>query len=117
VKLKMIVKNLLDNALKFTERGRVGIAVTSVDEGVEFCVTDTGIGIPRDALQQIFEPFGRGVHATGREYGGVGLGLYIVRRLLEALGGRIRTESELGCGSTFCVWVPRESTARRASQA
>jgi len=116
VKLRMIVKNLLDNALKFTERGSVRVAVEAVEDGVEFCISDTGIGIRHDALERIFEPFGRGVEGGGHEYGGVGLGLYIVRRLLEALGGTIRAESELGCGSTFRVWVPRQARVAGSSR-
>lgn len=68
---------------------------------------DTGIGIPPGAQVAIFDPFRQADRSIGRRYGGAGLGLYIVRRLLEMLGGSITVESEVGCGSTFRVWLPR----------
>lgn len=68
---------------------------------------DTGIGIPPGAQAAIFDPFRQADRSIGRRYGGAGLGLYIVRRLLEMLGGSIMVESEVGCGSTFRVWLPR----------
>jgi signal transduction histidine kinase len=106
VKLKMVLKNLVENALKFTERGRVELDGAARDGGVEFLVTDTGIGIESEAQALIFEPF-RQVNA-GRSpvRGGAGLGLYIVKQLLALLEGSIALESEVGRGSTFRVWLP-----------
>jgi PAS domain S-box-containing protein len=111
VKLKVVIKNLLMNALKFTDEGGVMITAAPRDDGVEIAVADSGIGIAPDMLGRIFEPFRQGDHGgVGR--GGVGLGLHIVRRLLEALGGSIAVESEPQCGSTFRVWVPSRRVVR-----
>jgi PAS domain S-box-containing protein len=105
-KLKMVIKNLLGNALKFTPQGRITVRAQRRDTGVEFCVSDTGIGIPRDALAVIFEPF-RQVEGNGwGSRQGAGLGLHIVKRLVELLSGTVAVESEVGKGSTFRVWVP-----------
>jgi signal transduction histidine kinase len=105
VKLQMILRNLVENAIKFTERGSVVVEVRPHREGVEFAVTDTGIGIPVDLRGAIFEPFRRG-HAFA-SYDGLGLGLHIVQRLVDALGGSISVESEVGTGSCFLVRLPR----------
>jgi signal transduction histidine kinase len=75
-------------------------------DGIEIAVSDTGIGIAPDALPTIFEPFRRADGHVTKQYDGVGLGLYIVRRFLQALGGSISVESKVGCGSTFRVWLP-----------
>ena len=104
--LRVILKNLIGNAVKFTPHGSVSVDVRPRDDGVEFCVADTGIGIPADALSIIFERFRQVDSSTTRSYGGVGLGLYIVQRLLEMLGGTIAVESEVGRGSIFRVWLP-----------
>jgi signal transduction histidine kinase len=106
VKLKVVLKNLIANAVKFTREGRVNVSLSERHGGVEICVTDTGIGIAPDVLPTIFEPFRQGDSSLTRTYGGVGLGLYIVRRLLDMIGGKITVESEPGRGSTFRVWVP-----------
>lgn len=104
-KLKVVSKNLVLNALKFTDSGEVVVEARATGTGVECCVRDTGIGIAADALDDIFEPF-RQVNGNGRHSGGVGLGLYIARRFLEMLGGSITVESHPGRGSTFRVSVP-----------
>ena len=106
VKLRMVLKNLVGNAVKFTERGRIVVGARAALGAVELTVHDTGIGIPPEAQALIFEPFrqaDRGVHAR---FGGAGLGLYIVRRLLDAIGGSIALDSEVGVGSTFRVVLP-----------
>jgi signal transduction histidine kinase len=104
--LKMILKNLVDNALKFTERGRVTIETIEAEGGVLLRVADTGIGIPPEEVERIFEPFHRGASPTIQRQGGVGLGLYIVQRLVESLEGRIEVQSVVGHGTTFSVWIP-----------
>lgn len=102
-KLKVIIKNLIGNAIKFTNEGRITVETHLHAGGVEIRVVDTGIGISRDSLPVIFEPFQQ-LDATRGQ--GTGLGLHIVKRLLALLGGSITVDSEVGRGSTFCVWVP-----------
>jgi PAS domain S-box-containing protein len=116
LKLKMVLKNLLDNGIKFTPRGCVRLAAAARDGGVEFRVSDTGVGIPPEAVEQLFEPFQQGAHTAAQQAGGVGLGLYIVRRLVEALGGTIGVESEVGVGSMFAVWIPADATVAAAAE-
>jgi signal transduction histidine kinase len=106
VKLAVVLKNLIQNAMKFTDRGRVTVRAEASEGGVLFSVADTGVGIPASALEAIFEPFWQVDTSSTRRHGGVGLGLYIVRRLVDILGGRIAVESEVGVGSTFRVWIP-----------
>ncbi len=104
-KLKVVLKNLLGNAAKYTHVGLITVRTELRDGGVEFAVADTGIGIAPELVPAIFEAFrqvGEGVPLQG----GVGLGLYIVRRLLGELGGSVQVESEPGRGSTFRVFVP-----------
>ena len=96
VKLKMVLKNLVENAVKFTERGRVALDARRGDGGVEFRVADTGVGIAPEAQAVIFEPFRQIDVGRGPMRGGAGLGLYIVKQLLAVLGGTIAVESEVG---------------------
>ena len=106
-KLKIILRNLLRNAVKYTARGTIRLVAARRGDGVAFFVTDTGAGIPVRLLPLVFEPFRR-LRPPGRGRGarGNGLGLYIVRRFVELLGGTISVDSAPGKGSTFCVWVP-----------
>ena len=106
--LSMILKNLIANALKFTETGEVVVNAAPQGSGVEFTVCDTGVGIPAEEQATIFDPFRQGSNRQG-EHRGAGLGLYLVRRLTEALGGTVSVESEVGRGSTFHVRVPLRS--------
>ncbi len=110
-KVEMVIRNLVHNALKFTDRGtvEVGVRPRPSARAVEFTVHDTGAGIPADELPRIFDMF-RQANGSKRlvEGGGVGLGLYIVRRLAEALGGTVTVQSELGAGSQFTVSLPVE---------
>jgi signal transduction histidine kinase len=108
VKLKMVLKNLVGNAIKFTDAGEVSLSAAARAGGVEFTVVDTGVGIPLDAQLMIFEPFRQLEVPRTRLRGGAGLGLYIVKRLLDALGGTITLDSEVGKGSVFRVWLPCE---------
>jgi two-component system phosphate regulon sensor histidine kinase PhoR len=105
--LRSILTNLLDNAVKYTERGgRTGIRADRRDGRIAITVWDTGIGIPSEDLPRIFERFYRVDKARSRELGGTGLGLAIVKHLAEALGGEIRVVSTLGQGSEFTVLLP-----------
>jgi PAS domain S-box-containing protein len=103
-RLEQVLTNLLSNAVKYGAGSPVEVAVRGDGEQAWLSVRDHGIGIERERLDQIFGRFERGVSA--RSYGGLGLGLYIVRQIVTALGGKIRVESELGRGSTFLVELP-----------
>ena len=105
-KLKVIIKNMISNAAKFTERGSVTIEAHKSSEGIEFVVMDTGVGISQENLPVIFEPFRQVENPLTRQHGGAGLGLYIVKKLLELLDGKIAVESTVGRGSVFRVWIP-----------
>jgi signal transduction histidine kinase len=105
-KLKIVLRNLIRNALKFTERGQVTVGAQPCVDGIELCVSDTGIGIAPDMMPIIFEPFRQVDAADTRRYGGVGLGLYLVRRLVDVLGGTVSVDSVVGRGSTFRVRLP-----------
>jgi len=111
-RLKQVLANLLSNALKFTEAGRVELSVAMAPQSdagetlVEFAVTDTGIGIAPANCEHLFEEFSQADQSTARRFGGTGLGLAISRRLVEGMGGSIRVESEAGIGSRFTFQVP-----------
>ncbi|MCD0471165.1 ATP-binding protein [Flavobacterium sp. JAS] len=105
-KLSQIILNLINNALKFTQNGNVNViaklyAQEEETATVYFEIVDTGIGIPEDKLQTVFESFSQGSIEVNRKYGGTGLGLTIVKKLIELLGGEIKLKSEVGKGSTF----------------
>lgn len=114
-RLQQIVWNLVTNAIKFTGRGgTVIVRITSTDSAVTICVRDTGIGIPRSFLPYVFEPFRQQDSSTTRAHGGIGLGLTIVRSLVELHGGRITAESDgEGRGATFTVELPAMEDVRR----
>ena len=131
-KLKQILQNLINNAIKFTDKGAVTIAARVIGIGdqelgiragsesanpnsqsltpnsrfVELRVADTGVGIPNEQLQRIFDKFYQVDSSETRLYGGVGLGLYIVKKFTELLGGQIEVESEVEKGTTFTVTLP-----------
>jgi PAS domain S-box-containing protein len=106
-RLHQILVNLVGNAVKFTEEGKVSLHVYLLDAAHwALEVSDTGCGIPQEAQSYIFEPFRQADESTSREYGGAGLGLSIVKQLIELMGGEIRLESEVGQGSTFTIILP-----------
>jgi PAS domain S-box-containing protein len=106
-RVKQVLKNLLANAFKFTKEGGVSLRIAPQEPGwLAFAVVDTGIGIPQDKRQVIFEAFQQADGTTSRQYGGTGLGLSISRELTRLLGGEIRLETEAGKGSTFTLLLP-----------
>jgi signal transduction histidine kinase len=120
-KLETVVRNLVQNALKFTEHGRVLIRVrmqvahpesgSATTDQLVVTVTDTGVGIPPEQLGVVFEMFRQVDGSDSRRHGGVGLGLYIVMRLTQALGGGVGVESTPDHGSTFTITVPVQAAA------
>ncbi|MBF0417446.1 MAG: response regulator, partial [Magnetococcales bacterium] len=120
IKVEQILRNLLSNAFKFTHHGAVTVRIhrpdgadfaestMNVDRFVAFTVSDTGIGIPEDKRELIFETFQQVDGATSRKYGGTGLGLSIVRRFAQLLGGEVRVASRLDEGSAFTLLLPLE---------
>jgi signal transduction histidine kinase len=112
-KLRQIVLNLLDNAVKFTERGEIKISASQRNGSLKVVVSDTGIGIQKDDLNQIFEEFQRGDLQHAKQYRGTGLGLAIAKRLVNLLGGEITVDSDVGKGSTFTVVLPLDDSLNR----
>jgi signal transduction histidine kinase len=108
IKLAIILKNLLSNAVKFTPTGSIVVEVSLQGRGIEFWISDTGVGIAPELMPVIFELFRQGDSSATRRHKGIGLGLYIVRQMLGVLGGTIMVESKAGQGSTFRVWLPVE---------
>src|SRR5580658_8457857 len=102
-----IVLNLLSNALKFTFEGEVDLTLKPVDGAVELRVRDTGVGIPEEHRERMFERFHRVEGAAARTYEGTGIGLALVQELVKLHGGSVRVESAVGAGSTFTVTIPR----------
>ena len=109
LKLRHVLENLIDNAIKFTERGTVTISARylTTRKALEFKVADTGVGISEKEVATIFQRFQKGAEGNfAAPRGGVGLGVYIVKKYLELLGGEIRVESSAGQGTTFQVRIP-----------
>ena len=111
LRLRQILTNLVGNAVKFTERGRIELRIAVDGDEVAMAVADTGIGIPRERLARLFEEFAQGDASIARRFGGTGLGLAISRRLADLMHGRIEVESEPGRGSTFTVRLPAAAVA------
>jgi signal transduction histidine kinase/CheY-like chemotaxis protein/HPt (histidine-containing phosphotransfer) domain-containing protein len=111
VRLRQVLSNLVSNAIKFTERGQVTIQLsrrgeTRTHTEVMFAVKDTGVGIPKEKAERLFQPFSQADTSTTRHYGGTGLGLVICKRIVELMGGQIGMKSEVGRGSVFWFTVP-----------
>jgi CheY-like chemotaxis protein/anti-sigma regulatory factor (Ser/Thr protein kinase) len=105
-RLRQILYNLISNALKFTEAGEIRVTALRTDEGLRFAVADSGVGIPPEAMGQLFNKFAQVDASTTRRFGGTGLGLAICQQLSRLMGGSIEVESEPGRGSTFTVILP-----------
>ena len=108
-KLKHILQNLINNAIKFTEKGQITVTARHASEPdfIELSVADTGIGIPKESLRVIFERFRQLDSSETRNFGGVGIGLYIVKSFTEMLGGTVNVASEVGVGSIFTITIPQ----------
>ncbi|HTP09492.1 MAG TPA: response regulator, partial [Anaerolineae bacterium] len=113
-RVRQIILNLVSNAAKFTEHGSIRLSMMAMPKEVLISVTDTGIGIPPDKLEHIFEEFTQVDASTTRKYGGTGLGLAITRRFVDLHKGRIWVESQVGIGSTFNFTLPREQAEPEA---
>lgn len=122
-RMKQIFINLIDNAIKFTEQGEIGLTVSvpknsegaSSKQELTFVVQDTGIGIPKDRQQVVFDTFTQAHDSTTRLYGGSGLGLALVKNFVEKMGGKIWIDSEVGAGSRFIFTIAFESSPKGAS--
>ena len=120
VRLHQIILNLVSNAVKFTNNGKITVSVRQLPDEVEekatieFSVSDTGIGIPENKIERIFENFQQASSGTSRLYGGTGLGLAIVKQLVEAQNGSIRVKSKIDEGSTFSFVLSFEKTKAEA---
>ena len=108
-RLRQLLNNLLNNAVKFTERGSITLSVSRSETEIAFAVADTGPGIPPESQEIIFEKFKQLETFLTREHGGTGLGLAIVKQLVEHMGGRISLDSAVGTGSTFTLYLPLDT--------
>jgi signal transduction histidine kinase len=111
MRLRQALLNLMSNANKFTDHGTIAIDARQGQEDsrnwVTISVTDTGIGMTPEQMDKLFQEFSQASSKTASKYGGTGLGLVISRRFCQMMGGDIRVESEVGCGSTFTIRLPR----------
>jgi len=110
-KLKLIFLHLLSNALKFTKAGSIQFGLNKIDEDKQFhfFVSDTGIGIPKDKQAFIFDRFRMGDDTHNRQHEGMGIGLFICKKLVEMLGGRIKVDSDENKGSSFTFYLPLQT--------
>jgi signal transduction histidine kinase len=118
IRIRQVLINLVNNSIKFTERGKIAIRAVREDKHVLLSVKDTGIGIPQDHLEAVFQEFTQVDTSTTRKVGGTGLGLPISRRLIEMHGGRLWAESTgvNGEGSTFYIYLPLEAKIEKEEQ-
>ena len=111
-RLREVINNLYDNAVKYTQQGKISIGLTGDNEVVQFYIRDTGTGIPSEDIPHLFQKFYRVDNSATRTTGGNGLGLFISRKIIELYSGRIWVESEVGKGSTFYINLPRLSSQK-----
>jgi len=116
LRLRQVLMNLIGNALKFTEKGEVRVEIRRLDavaddgpERLHLAVHDTGIGMTQEQIAQIFAPFSQADHSISRRYGGTGLGLTIVQRLVQLMGSQVQVESQPGIGSCFSFELPLQA--------
>ncbi len=117
LRLEQVLLNLLSNAVKFTQKGEVCLSACAQEGHLLLAVTDTGIGMSASQVERLFRPFEQADGSTTRRFGGTGLGLTISRRLVEMLGGDIRTQSEPGAGTRVEIWLPLVTDAPPVSGA
>jgi PAS domain S-box-containing protein len=111
-RVREVITNLFDNAVKYTEKGKISIGLTGNNTVVQFYIQDTGIGVPAEDVPHLFQKFYRVDNSSTRTIGGTGLGLFITRKIIELYNGRIWVESEAEKGSTFYINLPRVDTQK-----
>lgn len=111
-RLREVITNLFDNAVKYTDTGKITLGLTGDDNVVQFYIKDTGNGIPPEDVPHLFQKFYRVDNSATRTIGGTGLGLFICRKIVELYSGKIWVESDVGKGSTFYVNLPRIDTQK-----
>lgn len=111
-RIREVITNVFDNAVKYTEQGKVSLAITGNDDVCQVRITDTGPGIPAEDVSHLFQKFYRVDNSATRSIGGTGLGLFICKKIVELYHGTIWAESEVGKGSTFYINIPRLATQR-----
>ncbi|MDX9994010.1 MAG: ATP-binding protein [Rhodocyclaceae bacterium] len=116
-RLRQVLLNLLNNAVKFTEQGSIELRIAAEDGRIVFSIRDTGIGMDAAALGRLFQPFSQADDSITRKYGGTGLGLVISKELVEAMGGTIEVESAPGAGTAFWFWLPLQVAAAERTPA
>ena len=109
IKIKLVVYSLIENAIKFTEKGEVTVSLKLENQKIYIIVNDTGIGIPTDEMPHLFEKFYQ-IHSRFEPMVGVGLGLYLSKVIISAHGGLINVSSTLGKGSQFTIELPNQNT-------
>ncbi|WP_037410102.1 ATP-binding protein [Shewanella fidelis] len=112
-RVRQIIYNLLSNSVKFTQSGRITLSFSqalgeTAESGIAIVIQDSGIGIRKDRLESIFDPFTQAESSTTRQYGGTGLGLSIVKQLVELMGGKIQVSSQIGLGTRFDIFIALE---------
>ena len=113
-RIEQVINNIYDNAVKYTEKGKITVGLTGNDKVVQFYIKDTGAGIPAEDTSHLFQKFYRVDSTATRTIGGSGLGLFICKKIVELYKGRIWVESEVGKGSTFFINLPRLSSQQAA---
>lgn len=113
-RMQEVITNLFDNAVKYSDTGKITVALTGNNDVVQFFIKDTGQGIPKDDIPHLFQKFYRVDSSATRTIGGTGLGLFICKRIVEIYNGRVWVESEQGKGSTFYINLPRLSAQKAA---
>ncbi|MGH7234211.1 MAG: sensor histidine kinase [Candidatus Saccharimonadales bacterium] len=115
-RMREVITNLFDNAVKYTDQGKLTVGLTGDDKVVQVYIRDTGVGIPSEDIPHLFQKFYRVDNSATRTIGGTGLGLYIGRKIVELYQGRIWVESEQGKGSTFYINLPRLSNEQAEAE-